>query len=105
MARPVYSVQLADKAAVSGSWSFGPAAGFAWIVRDVDGWIYPAVGNPTFTIYSPGGATIMSVVGNALGGTPIVWRGRQVIEPGLEFVVASDAPVDFVISGYELSPS
>lgn len=99
----IYSTQLLAKHAASGSSIYLVPDGYTAILRDLDGWIYPAAGGPLLTLLGPLGNVLAQAEGSAITGTPLVWRGRQVLNPGDTFTVTADAASDFQVSGYLLS--
>lgn len=104
MAYPnVYSTRLLAEAGFTGSAAFEVPSGQVLVVRDIDAVVYTGAG---YTIQAGiGGITnFWAVTTGVVAVTQsIQWRGRQVLNPGEQLVIATDAAADFVASGYLLS--
>lgn len=101
----VYSVSLLQLAGLSASTTFGPPAGYLWVVREID--VYANVstgGDVVFFAEGTDGQTWYSEewVGPSAGSRQ--WTGRVVIpNPYTLTVKASGGPVDVTVCGYALA--
>jgi len=102
-ASPVYSYRFLAEAGFTGSAAFLVPDGYRAVVRDIDCVVYTGAG---VTIQAGiGGVTnFWAVTLGVVAVTDTVsFRGRQVLNPGEQLVIATDAAADFVASGYLLS--
>ena len=100
---PVYSTRFLEEAGFTGSAAFLCPGSDVLVVRDIDVVCFAGSG-VTIEAGLGGGAVFWSLTINPTV-TPVwgSWRGRQIINPGEQLVISTDAPADFMASGYLLS--
>lgn len=101
--RQVYSIRMFEQHDLTGfSFSFGPPAGFAWVLRGVDVVNGELLNN--INLEGPSGQLIWA---KSFGGTIAFdyasYRGRFVINPGETVRFHSTAAIDVSAWGYQLS--
>lgn len=99
----VYSTRFIAESGFTGSAAFEVPDGYRAVVRDIDAVCFTSEG-PTIEAGIGDSAVFWAFTyGVVLLVNAQSWRGRVVLNPGEQLVILTNAPLDFVASGYLLS--